>query len=310
MRLLAHVLANAAPGDAESVCDAIERFGEDVLTAENKWLKIAGRTKADVLKVAVEQAPDRGSILEMGTYCGYSALRMSLARPDTRIVTLEVDPVDMIIARNVVAYAGLAHNIDVWMGHSKDVLHRLPARYNDGPPLSFCVVFMDQKGSRYDDDLAILESMDLLRLGAVVVADNVLKPGAPFFLWRLSKSGAYDTQIVTLQEFAMASEDWMSVSVRRDNREVVVPEHPPGLVQLHWESDRIRSLATQAEVRYGQWSDFADHMKEEFCKFGIAATVDGNDLEPLRQSLRDSVASFARADSDVTPEQKTKEVLN
>ena len=104
----------------------------------------------------------------------------------------------------------------------------------------------------------------------------------------------------------------MSVSVRRDNREVVVPEHPPGLVQLQWESDRIRSLATRAVqgVTYGQWSDFADHMKEEFCKFGIAATVDGNDLEPLRQSLRDSVASFARADSDVTTQQKTKEVLN
>ena len=66
-----------------------------------------------------------------------------------------------------------------------------------------------KKGSRFHDDLAILESLDLLRLGAVVVADNVLKPGAPFFLWRLSKSGAYDTQIVTLQEFAMTSEDWM-----------------------------------------------------------------------------------------------------
>ena len=103
----------------------------------------------------------------------------------------------------------------------------------------------------------------------------------------------------------------MSVSGRRDNREVVVPEHPPGLVQLQWESDRIRSLAMQVgQVTFGQWSDFADHMKEKLCKFGIAATVDGNDLEPLRQSLRDSVASFARADSDVTTQQKTKEVLN
>ena len=104
----------------------------------------------------------------------------------------------------------------------------------------------------------------------------------------------------------------MSISVRWDNREVVVPEHPPGLVQLQWESDRIRSLATRAVqgVAYGQWSDFADHMKEKLCKFGIAATVDGNDLEPLRQSLRDSVASFARADSDVATQQKTKEVLN
>lgn len=101
MRLLAHVLTTARAGDAVSVCTAIERFGEDVLNPEGKWLKIAGGTKADVLKVAVEQAPDGGSILEIGTYCGFSALRMALARPDTRIVTLEVDPAHMVIARNV-----------------------------------------------------------------------------------------------------------------------------------------------------------------------------------------------------------------
>jgi len=301
LRLLAHVLATAQPGDAASVCDAIERFGEDVLSAEGRWLKIAGRAKADVLKVSVEQAPDRGSILEIGTYCGFSALRMALAKPDTRIVTLEVDPAHMVIARNVVAFAGLAHCIDVWTGHSKDLLHRLPARYKEGPPLSFCAVFMDQRGSRYDEDLAILESLNLLRPGAVVIADNVLKPGSPFFLWRLFKSGSYDTQVVRLQEFAMPSEDWMSVSVRRpqaasssadDSNEeietVSVPEHPADLVQLQWESDRIRALATRPGqgVTYAQWSEFAEQMKEKFATFGIEATVDGADLEPLRQALK------------------------
>ena len=41
-RLLAHVLANAAPGDAESVCDAIERFGEDVAVLFNRFAQSAG----------------------------------------------------------------------------------------------------------------------------------------------------------------------------------------------------------------------------------------------------------------------------
>ena len=41
-RLLAHVLANAAPGDAESVCDAIERFGEDVVVLFCLWVSAGG----------------------------------------------------------------------------------------------------------------------------------------------------------------------------------------------------------------------------------------------------------------------------
>merc|ERR1712224_257046 len=164
----------------------------------------------------------------------------------------------------------------------------------------------DQRGSRYDEDLAILESLNLLRPGAVVIADNVLKPGSPFFLWRLFKSGSYDTQVVRLQEFAMPSEDWMSVSVRRpqaasssadDSNEeietVSVPEHPPELVQLQWESDRIRALATRPGqgVTYAQWSAFAEDMKEKFAALGNKDTIDGDDLAPLARALARTQAS-------------------
>lgn len=30
----------------------------------------------------------------------------------------QVDPAHMVIARNMVAYAGMAHMIDIWTGHS------------------------------------------------------------------------------------------------------------------------------------------------------------------------------------------------
>merc|ERR1719428_2358547 len=76
---------------------------------------------------------------------------------------------------------------------------------------------MDQRGSRYTQDLETLENQGLLLPDAIVVADNVLKPGAPLFLWRLVKSGAYVTEILQLQEFAMPSEDWMSISARRSS---------------------------------------------------------------------------------------------
>ena len=154
--------------------------------------------------------PSRGSILEIGTYCGYSAIRMAMACPGVPIISLEADPGHVIMARNMLAFAGLPHivdELDVWTGQSRDLLQRLHWRYKGKDKIQFRVVFMDHKGSRFGGDLQVLENQGLLMPGAIVVADNVLKPG-------LVKSGAYDTEIVQLKEFAMSSEDWMSISVR------------------------------------------------------------------------------------------------
>lgn len=52
----------------------------------------------------------------------------------------------------MVAYAGMAHMIDVWTGHSKDVLPRLPQKYGGIKGFKLCGVFMDQKGSRYHEE--------------------------------------------------------------------------------------------------------------------------------------------------------------
>ncbi|CAJ1428059.1 unnamed protein product [Effrenium voratum] len=284
--LLAHVFEQAAPGDAAGCCDAIERFGEDVLNPAGQWLKVAGRHKTTVLTKAMQACPSSGSILEIGTYCGYSALRMALAVPGKRVVSLEVDPAHMVIARNMVAYAGMAHMIDVWTGHSKDVLPRLPQKYGGIKGFKLCGVFMDQKGSRYHEDLSVIEQMGLLLPKAVVVADNVLKPGSPLFLWRLCKGEDYDNYIVRVREFAMPSEDWMSVSVLRQEAaermqqeavEVPVlekgkghaprgawPSVPEELMQLQWESDRIRAQATRpsgGSVSFSEWASYAEDMK-------------------------------------------------
>lgn len=195
---------------------------------------------------------------------------------------------------------------------------------------------MDQKGTRYDEDLATLERLGILLPGAVVVADNVLKPGSPLFLWRLTNSGAYDTHIVRVPEFAMPSDDWMSCSVLRnpsllnpgpgvgdgrspyelrkppqplpessaseeepaDNSSTAessngmatdgaassgppkYPEPPAELVQLQWESDRMRAQAMRQGhgVKFEEWSSFAEQMRARMEPHGIAATIDGLDL--------------------------------
>lgn len=291
LRLLTHVLETAIPGDAASVCNAIEHFGTAILNPSGQWLKVAGDAKAVVLTSAMRGKPPRGCILEIGCYCGYSAIRMSMALPGVRIVTLEVDPAHVVIARNMVAFAGLAHYIDVWTGHSKDLLTRIPDRYGGVQKFRVGGVFMDQRGSRYDEDLATLERLGVLLPGAVVVADNVLKPGSPLFLWRLRHGGTYDSQFVKLMEFAMPAEDWMSVSVRRTDApassdgsegaaDPIGAPPPDELAQLQWEADRMRAQATRIPgVTFQEWSAFADHMKEGMARHGIEATLDAEELQ-------------------------------
>jgi len=287
-QLLEYVFANAQGEDPGSVCDAIEAFGRKNLSRpyggaggrarhEGQWLKVAGGDKAEVLAMAVRLAPGSGQrILEVGTYCGYSTLRLlAAAGPDARVVTFEADPGAVMVARNIVEFAGLAHAVDVRTGHSEDTLPELARVVGS---TSFDVVFFDQRGSRYTADLMVLEKAGLLSFGSVVVADNVLKPGAPAFLWHVLHSGLYETRIVRVQEYAMPGvEDWMSVSIYRPpgNREkTAAPEYPLlpyELRRLEWEADQIRA---QAECRPGinfrQWGDFAARMKQGLAEVGIA----------------------------------------
>lgn len=152
------------------------------------------------------------------------------------------------------------------------------------PPLRLRGAFFDQKGSRYQDDLKTLEDHRLVMPGAVVVADNVLKPGAPLFLWQLRYTKAYTTDFVSMKEFAMPAEDWMSVSIRRkdaDHKESLFdsPQAPPDIMQMQWESDRIRDKATKGEgsVSYGEWAAFSHDFKQRFKMCGIIPTQTAED---------------------------------
>lgn len=53
-----------------------------------------------------------GAVLELGTYCGYSTVRMaSLLRPQAKIITLEFNPDYAAVARQVIAWAGLEEKV-------------------------------------------------------------------------------------------------------------------------------------------------------------------------------------------------------
>ncbi|CAE7322574.1 COMT [Symbiodinium natans] len=274
LRLLSHVLRTATAGSPQSVCESIEGFGSRMLGQSRSWLKLAGGSKAPVLTCASQAAPPHTAVLEIGTYCGYSSLRLALAVPGAKIATADVDPAHVLIARNVLAFGGLEPpSVTVWTGHSTDLLPQLSAHYRPG---TFGFVFMDQRGSLYHEDLHALESAGLLHPGAVLLADNVLKPGAPLLLWRLLADPKYEALQLAMQEFAMPVEDWMALAVIKDMtaRQPQAPA-PKQLRALHEFSDEIRAraLIPGRGIDFQEWKDLAAIMKRGLQELGITAVA-------------------------------------
>lgn len=275
--LLAHVLESTAPGDPEATCAAVEAFAEEVLQPARQWLKIAGGAKAQLLVEVFRSAPAGGDILEMGTYLGYSAIRLASAIPNRRIITVEVDAEHALVAQCIIAHAGLAHRIDVHVGHSKDVLEQLPGLYSrarGGEGLRIAGVFMDQCGSRFWEDLSVVVELGCLAPGAVVAADNCLKPGTPLFLWHLLFGEAFDGEVVSLEEFGMPGvEDWIAVARFQPPAAGVrlgAMEPPRAIEDLEWEAYCTRLRASgRGSVPFGEWAALAAGMRTRLAALGI-----------------------------------------
>ncbi|KAJ5732969.1 S-adenosyl-L-methionine-dependent methyltransferase [Penicillium manginii] len=89
---------------------------------------------------------------------------------------LEFDPVIADIARNLIDLAGLSDIVTVVVGSAANSLRKL---HSEGTLDYMDLLFLDHVEDLYLSDFQVCESLGLLRSGALVVADNVLRPGAP-----------------------------------------------------------------------------------------------------------------------------------
>ncbi len=104
-------------------------------------------------------------ILEVGTSNAFSTIWLANAARLTggRVVTLEVNPDKIAMARGNLATAGLADAVEIIEGSAADTLGRLP-----GP---FDLVFLDAERPSYLTYLELV--VPKLRTGGLLVADNV-----------------------------------------------------------------------------------------------------------------------------------------
>nr|XP_060641845.1 catechol O-methyltransferase isoform X2 [Anolis sagrei ordinatus] len=162
-RILNSVSYNAVKGDPESVLNCIDAYC----------------SKSLILDEIVKEA-NPTTALELGTYCGYSAIRIArLLKPKARFFSIESNPEFIPIAKEMIELAGLSDKVTILEGHAQDIIPQLKSKYKVDT-LDF--VFLDHWKDRYAPDTILLEECGLLRKGSVLLADNVIYPGAPDFL--------------------------------------------------------------------------------------------------------------------------------
>jgi len=170
-----YVEANARRGDVDSVLATIDEYAY-----AKSFLVNIGDEKGRFLDAAVRRA-DPQLALELGTYCGYGALRIARAAPSARVVSVELASANAAVARRIWAHAGVADRVTCVVGTIGDGGHTLDLlrdQYGcDSGTVDF--LFIDHDKNAYLADLLSIVARGWLRRGAVVVADNVGFPGSP-----------------------------------------------------------------------------------------------------------------------------------
>src|ERR1700744_2191757 len=170
-----YVLKHARAGDVDGVLATIDRFAY-----EKSMLINVGDEKGALLDAAVRRA-DPKLALELGTYCGYGALRIARAAATAKGYSVELAEANAGNARQIWAHARIADRVTCVVGTIGDggrTLKVLAAEHGFAAgTLDF--LFLDHDKDAYLTDLQSILDLGWLHTGSIVVADNVKVPGAP-----------------------------------------------------------------------------------------------------------------------------------
>ncbi|MBA3549653.1 MAG: class I SAM-dependent methyltransferase [Nannocystis sp.] len=148
------------------------------------FARLRAETQADLASPQMQVGPVEGAflrllvalhrpqtILEIGTYSGYSALAMASALPPGgQLITCDIDPVATAVATRYFAAAGLADRITLRLAPALDTIRQLAA---EGRRID--LVFIDADKSGYVDYWDAV--LPLMPVGGLIVADNTLWSG-------------------------------------------------------------------------------------------------------------------------------------
>lgn len=206
------VVAHARRGDA---ADALAKLDE--YAYRKSFLVSIGDEKGRLLDDAVRRADPRLAV-ELGTYCGYGALRIAVAAPTATVISVELSAANADVARRIWEHAGVGDRVGCVVGTIGDggeTLDRLQNEHGCAPG-SVDLLFIDHDKSVYLTDLQSILGRGWLHRGSIVVADNVGIPGAPKYrrymreqqdrLWRTTEHRTHVEYQTLLPDLVLESE--------------------------------------------------------------------------------------------------------
>ena len=199
-----------ADANADSVLAAMDKC------AETSWMMNMGSAKGVLIEKVIQQRrPKR--LLEIGTFLGYMSIRLARSMPvDARLTTVEIDEDNYAASRRIRAKA---------LGKRDENVIALKANASEAiksfkQPFDF--VLMDHWKPDYARDLEALRKKGLLADKCLVVADNVLFPGAPELLDYLNVPYVQATDAVSGQACLQAAADIDAKFLKRAENDLKV----------------------------------------------------------------------------------------
>lgn len=147
--------------------DNVDLLAEMEAYAAEHNVPIADREVARFLEITARAVGAR-RVLEIGMAIGYSVVHLARALPaDGVVVTVELSDEMIALSEGYLGRAGLLEKVRIERGRALEVLPRLDE--------TFDIVFLDAVKEEYSDYLEL--ALPLLRVGGVVIADNLLWGG-------------------------------------------------------------------------------------------------------------------------------------
>jgi catechol O-methyltransferase len=213
--LLAHVrndLRQAKPPNRlqpEAVLESIDRF-----CLQRHWMMHVGPEKGKLLEAFLKECLARRrsmgmeapgfTLVELGTYCGYSAILWAKTLQDEgfrdfHVYTVDVNRANASVANSLIELAGLPSCISVLIldiEHDQKVCELLAEK---GVIQGIDLLFLDHDKDAYLQDLQELEEMGMIRQHTHVAADNVVFASIENYrnyIEELASRGVVETMLV------------------------------------------------------------------------------------------------------------------
>ncbi|XP_039630328.1 transmembrane O-methyltransferase homolog [Polypterus senegalus] len=193
-RVHGFVMTNSTHGQPDSVLQTFDDFSRLEPTCS------IGRERGELLdRIVTKVSPQQ--VLEFGTFCGYSAVRILRLLPTTgKLLTVERDPHTADVAEEMILVAGFKHSqFRLLVCSAQVAIAQLQSCYGIS---SVDLLVMKHNVADYLADLQTLENSRVLSYGCVLLVLKSHLPGALQFLQYVHHNASFKvvSQVMDVME--------------------------------------------------------------------------------------------------------------